>query len=174
MSNIENRPAGPQDRDFGDSAGYGTGGSTLDYRDLLPDERPVRPNPLDAVMGPRGGALEAEGLARALGWFSIGLGLAEILGAERIGRALGMEDRAGVIRLFGLREVATGAGLLSGSDPAPWIWGRLAGDAMDLTALGSGLSPDNPRQENVGMAIAAVAGVSVLDAVCAYRLTASR
>ncbi|HEX2552711.1 MAG TPA: hypothetical protein VHL98_03355 [Microvirga sp.] len=38
-------------RDFGDSAGYGGGGSTRDYRDVLgEDEARRRPNPLDAVM----------------------------------------------------------------------------------------------------------------------------
>ena len=39
-------------RDFGDSAGYGGGGSTRDYRDVLGEDeaRRNRPNPLDAVM----------------------------------------------------------------------------------------------------------------------------
>ena len=39
-------------RDFGDSAGYGGGGSTRDYRDVLGEDeaRRHRPNPLDAVM----------------------------------------------------------------------------------------------------------------------------
>ena len=31
------------------------------------------------------------GLARGLGWFSIGLGLVEVLAPETLGRALGME-----------------------------------------------------------------------------------
>ncbi len=42
----------PSGRDFGDSAGYGSGGSARDYRDVV-GEDPVpadRPNPLDAVM----------------------------------------------------------------------------------------------------------------------------
>ncbi len=38
-------------RDFGDSAGYGSGGSTRDYREVLgEDEARRRPNPLDSVM----------------------------------------------------------------------------------------------------------------------------
>ena len=46
--------AGPE-RDFGDSAGYGSGGSALDYREVVGDPDPAdrKPNPLDAVM--RGG-----------------------------------------------------------------------------------------------------------------------
>jgi hypothetical protein len=44
----------PAGRDFGDSAGYGSGGSTRDYQDVV-GENPVtagRPNPLDAVIPP--------------------------------------------------------------------------------------------------------------------------
>ncbi len=44
----------PAGRDFGDSAGYGSGGSTRDYQEVV-GENPVtagRPNPLDAVIPP--------------------------------------------------------------------------------------------------------------------------
>jgi len=44
----------PAERDFGDSAGYGGGGSTRDYQEVV-GENPVtegRPNPLDAVIPP--------------------------------------------------------------------------------------------------------------------------
>ena len=39
-------------RDFGDSAGYGTGGSTLDRRDVgdAPPDEGKKPNPLDEVV----------------------------------------------------------------------------------------------------------------------------
>lgn len=43
-------------RDFGDSAGYGTGGSTLDYRRVVGEDHSSesgRPNPLDSVMSNR-------------------------------------------------------------------------------------------------------------------------
>jgi hypothetical protein len=42
----------PSGRDFGDSAGYGSGGSSLDYQEVV-GENPVttgRPNPLDEVI----------------------------------------------------------------------------------------------------------------------------
>ena len=44
----------PSGRDFGDSAGYGSGGSTRDYQEVV-GENPVtagRSNPLDAVIPP--------------------------------------------------------------------------------------------------------------------------
>ncbi len=59
----------PSGRDFGDSAGYGSGGSARDYRDVI-GESPAtidRPNPLDAVMttgtdhgGRQGGSADRE------------------------------------------------------------------------------------------------------------------
>ena len=47
--------ADPAGRDFGDSAGYGSGGSTRDYQEVV-GENPVtagRPNPLDEVIPPQ-------------------------------------------------------------------------------------------------------------------------
>lgn len=44
-------------RDFGDSAGYGGGGSALDYRDVVGEEPgDTKPNPLDAVIPGDGGS----------------------------------------------------------------------------------------------------------------------
>ena len=43
------------ERDFGDSAGYGTGGSARDYREVV-GEDPVdlpKPNPLDEIVKPK-------------------------------------------------------------------------------------------------------------------------
>ncbi len=53
----------PAGRDFGDSAGYGGGGSTRDYQEVV-GENPVtagRPNPLDAVIPPEPRGSDKEG-----------------------------------------------------------------------------------------------------------------
>jgi hypothetical protein len=109
-------------------------------------------------------------LAQGLGWFSIGLGAAELMAPQHLARFLGLEEHTQLIRAYGAREVATGIGILSQKDPTPWMWGRVAGDALDLATLALGLNRDNPRRGNVGLAIAAVAGVTVLDVICAQRL----
>jgi hypothetical protein len=113
-------------------------------------------------------------LARGLGWFSIGLGVAELAAPGYLARFLGMEERTDLIRAYGAREIMTGIGILSQQDPTPWIWGRVAGDAVDLATLAPGLRTDNPRQRSVTVAVAAVAGVTMLDAVCAQRLSRQR
>jgi hypothetical protein len=110
-------------------------------------------------------------LARGLGWFSIGLGLTEVTEARCLGRFFGMESSTGLLRLFGLREIATGVAILAASDPTPWVWGRVGGDALDLAALGSAMGPRNPKRGRVAVAIGAIAGITALDAFCAGRLS---
>jgi hypothetical protein len=110
-------------------------------------------------------------LARGLGLFSIALGIAEIAAPRALARALGMKGQEGLIAGYGVREIATGIGILASKDPTPWIWGRVAGDALDLATLATALEGNNPKKENVGIAMAAVLGATALDVYCAQTLS---
>ncbi len=110
-------------------------------------------------------------LARGLGIFSIALGIAEVAAPHAIARWLGMRGQARLIQAYGVREIATGIGILASRDPTPWIWGRVAGDGLDLATLATGLEGNNPKKGNVGIAMAAVAGVTALDVYCAQVLS---
>jgi hypothetical protein len=112
-------------------------------------------------------------LARGLGWFSIALGAAEVLAPGTLARSLGLEDKEGLIRTYGLREIATGVAILSADDPKPWIWARAVGDALDIATLTQAFDADNPKKANVGVALAAVAGVTALDVHCGRMLSRS-
>jgi uncharacterized membrane protein len=116
--------------------------------------------------------LDAERLAVGLGYFSIGLGLAELLAPGSIARLIGIpasETTRRTVRASGAREIANGAGILSAPDKSAWLWSRLGGDALDLALLGAaaGRRVDAGR---VTAAAAAVAGVTALDVYCAQRL----
>ena len=113
-------------------------------------------------------------VARGLGWFSIGLGVAEMVAGRELGRALGMEDKSWVFRIFGVREAASGIAILASNNPRAGVWSRVAGDALDLAALGSGFTEDNPKKENLAVAFATVAGITALDYWCAKRLGSGR
>jgi hypothetical protein len=115
----------------------------------------------------------ADRLARALGWFSIGLGLAELLAPRQITRTLGMEGREALIRSFGAREIGAGVITLS-TEKDVGLWSRVAGDGLDLASLATGLRGDNPKRGAVGVALAMVAGITVLDILAARALTARR
>ena len=115
-----------------------------------------------------------DALARGLGVFSIALGLVEVVAARSLTRALGMQGNETLVRLYGLREIAKGVGILASNDPMPWMWGRVAGDALDLATLATGLEGDNPKRDNVLKTIGAIVGVTVLDVVVARQLSESR
>jgi hypothetical protein len=51
-------------------------------------------------------------LARGLGWFSIGLGLTEMLAPRWLGEKIGMGGRTALLRTLGARETITGVGAL--------------------------------------------------------------
>jgi hypothetical protein len=103
-------------------------------------------------------------LARGLGWFSIGLGVAEIVAPERFTRALGMSGKESLVRAYGVREIASGILSLS-VDKQAGLWSRVAGDGVDIATLMSGLREDNPKRDNVAIAMTMVLGVTLLDVV---------
>ena len=113
----------------------------------------------------------ADRMARALGWFSLGLGLTELIAAERITRVLGMEGKEALVRAYGVRELGHGIVTLS-PDKHLGLWSRVAGDALDIATLMTGMRHDNPKRDNVGLALAAVLGVTLLDIIGAQGVTA--
>ncbi len=110
-------------------------------------------------------------LARFLGYFSIGLGLAEALAPRTVSRLTGVEQK-GILQAYGVREIACGVGILSSSRPTGWLWSRVAGDALDLATLVVNLieQDGDPR---VIASLAAVGGVTLLDTMCAMQLSAA-
>jgi hypothetical protein len=103
---------------------------------------------------------------RALGWFSIGLGLTELLAAPRLTKALGAEGNENFVRAMGARELVHGALCLSVNNDYGAAT-RVAGDALDLAALAALYRDDNPKKGNVGLAIAAVVGCAIADLAAA-------
>ncbi|WP_232539900.1 hypothetical protein [Azohydromonas aeria] len=115
-----------------------------------------------------GHMLPSRRLARGLGWFSIGLGLAEVLAPRLMARATGLHAHESLVKAYGWREIATGVGLLFAKDPTPWLWGRVAGDALDLATLGTrAIAGDESQRRRALSAAVAVAGVTALDVACA-------
>ena len=107
-------------------------------------------------------------LAKALGWFSVGLGLAEIAAPRRVARLIGVPDdpdREAILRACGVRELASGLGILARPDRPGWLWSRVGGDAIDLALLGSAMREPDAHRGRLGLATAAVLGVTALDLV---------
>jgi hypothetical protein len=111
-------------------------------------------------------------VAQGLGLFSIALGTLELLAPRRLSHWLGLRSDPRVVQAYGAREVATGLGILGRpGDPAPFVWARVAGDALDLATLAA-VAGGSRARGRLGFAIAAVIGVTVVDALCARSLSA--
>ncbi|TCS37405.1 polyketide cyclase/dehydrase/lipid transport protein [Paucimonas lemoignei] len=116
----------------------------------------------------------AANLAKGLGWLSIGLGVAQLLAPRAVSRAAGVDEHPMLLRAVGLREIASGAGILSQPrQQGNWLWSRVAGDIMDLALLGVAAQTTSrfhrKRRQRIGMATAIVAGITVLDVMSSMR-----
>jgi uncharacterized membrane protein len=105
-------------------------------------------------------------VGRGLGAFSMALGALQLLAPHRmldiVGvRADGSARRA--MRLIGVRELAMGAGLLGSRARAPFAWGRVAGDAMDLALLAGTAARRGLRRDRTTATMGVVGLVSVAD-----------
>ena len=111
----------------------------------------------------------ADRFGRALGWFSIGLGLTELLAAPRLTKALGAQGNENIVRAMGARELVHGMLCLS-HDKHHGAWSRVGGDAVDLAGLAALYRDDNPKRGVVGAAIAAIVGCTMVDLAAARSL----
>jgi len=64
-------------------------------------------------------------VARGLGWFSIALGMAELCAPRALSRAAGIDAHPTTVRLYGLREIACGIGILASRQPQRFLWARV-------------------------------------------------
>lgn len=119
------------------------------------------------------GKVGTEKLARGLGWFSIGLGLAELFAPRLVARVCGGDGtHTGLIRFYGLREIAAGLMIFSGAKkPVMGMWSRVAGDALDMATLGAAALSPSTNKAGVTFAAANVAAVGALDYLCARQLS---
>lgn len=114
-------------------------------------------------LGPRTVA-SARTLARGLGWFSIVLGVVELLAPRATVQATGAAAGRRMVRVRGLRQIVTGVGLVSARKPQGWLWARLGGDAVDAASLAFGLRGHPSRRQHAAVSLAAVLGLAALDA----------
>jgi uncharacterized membrane protein len=119
-----------------------------------------------------------EKIANALGWFSLGLGAAEIAAPGTIASLAGVRTDSGGRALlrspaYGMREAATGVGLLTQPDKSSWLWTRVMGDAIDIGTLIWALGSRRNDRKRVAAALVAVIGVTAVDVLCAQKLSGS-
>lgn len=116
-----------------------------------------------------------QSFARALGWFSIALGAAELLFPNKFSRLVGVNRKHDyLVRFLGLRELAAGVGILSQLKYPSWVWSRVVGDVMDLALLGAGFTSGTNNKTRLLMATGGVLGATALDLMCGEELMMTR
>lgn len=115
---------------------------------------------------------DAVRLARALGWFSIGLGVAEVAVPRALGTIVGIQ-RPWTMRALGLREIAAGAAILMRPREPAFLWSRVAGDALDLALLGAAFGARDAHRGRLTAALGTVGAVTAVDVMASRRLSAA-
>ncbi|MGE0259404.1 MAG: cyclase dehydrase [Alphaproteobacteria bacterium] len=113
-------------------------------------------------------------IATGLGYFSIALGIAELGMPRTVRRAAGIDVPDLLVRGYGLREIACGAAILMTDDATPWIWDRVAGDALDLATVALARPERRGGEEKKAWGIGVLLAVTAIDLYCAYGLTAEK
>lgn len=115
---------------------------------------------------------QEEGLAQGLGWFGIGLGLMELVAPHQCARMAGLPSGHGtLIRVMGLREMASGFGIVTQPTSAAAVWSRVVGDMVDLACLSAAFLSRRADRSRLTTTLAAVVGATVLDVVTAQQLS---
>jgi uncharacterized membrane protein len=141
-----------------------------------PTRRSARTTIAPTSEEPRAAKGPNEKLASFLGWFSVGLGVSQIIMPRVVSKICGVEDSDGnslLMRALGVRELSSGVGILTQQHPTNWVWSRVAGDMMDLALLGKVMSNDENHRGRTTFATAAVLGVLALDVLSAQQLAQS-
>jgi len=130
------------------------------------------PNP-NEFSGP--GDERDERIAEGLGWFSLGLGVTQLLAPGALNRLAGIRDDSAARlaqRFVGVREVGAFAAIMATRPrPAVPLWSRVGGDLIDLALLGRAWRRKRESAPRLALTIANIAAVAGLDAYAAIRQT---
>ncbi len=102
-------------------------------------------------------------LTKFLGVFSLGLGLAELVAPRVVTQKLDMPHEEPLVRGYGLREILSGARILTAKDPTSGLWARVAGDGMDLATLAKPMLQGGNARRNAIIAAVVIAGITAVD-----------
>ena len=106
---------------------------------------------------------QAQSMARALGWFSIALGVAELVAPGSIKRNVGTPGPKGVVQGYGVREIVSGIAILASPKPVSMVWSRVAGDLLDIATLVPALGNDRRASGAAEGAMMFVAAAAAMD-----------
>lgn len=111
-------------------------------------------------------------LARVLGLFSLGLGSVQIADPDGVNRFVGLRvtpENQAAMRGVGVQELLMGLPLFRRKAPAALLWGRVAGDAMQIGMLAAAMDNKKNDRDRLRTTIGALGAVAVVDLFAAIR-----
>jgi len=115
-------------------------------------------------------------VAKFLGLFSFGLGIAQLAVPDRVNDLIGVRDTPktrAVQRAIGVQELSAAQGIVALSPPTPVLWARVAGDVLHAGLLARAFGGRRNNGERLRIALASVVGIGVIDALTAIRYQAA-
>jgi hypothetical protein len=104
--------------------------------------------------GETGGPLQR--LVSAVGWVSLGFGVALTLAPLGSARFLGWGDREGAARVIGVADGVVGAGLLLDRRRSRWMFARAALNAVLAAVYARALTVGTPRRARARVGLVAM------------------
>src|SRR3954464_6785128 len=111
-------------------------------------------------------------LAKFLGAFSFGLGIAQLAAPDRVNKLIGVKDTPktrAIQRAIGVQELSAAQGIFAFSPPTPVLWSRVAGDVVHLGLLAKARGNRRSDKSKLTRTIGAVAGIGLIDALVSAR-----
>src|SRR3954471_2680947 len=111
-------------------------------------------------------------LAKFLGIFSFGLGVAQLAAPERLNHLIGVTDTPktrAIQRAVGVQELTAAQGIFAFSPPTLVLWSRVAGDVLHLGLLAKARDNRHSDKRKLTWTIGAVAGLGLIDALVSAR-----
>ncbi len=106
--------------------------------------------------------MDEHGLARTLGWVSIGVGLSAIAAPVTLMRAFGMGDRPKLGHFLGVRDLVLGVGILRGQNAGAWVRARGIANALDGALIIGGAATGAFRRDRAPIGLSTAVGFSAL------------
>ena len=130
-------------------------------------ERPRHVSRTRAQRGTVSATIETVLSPRNLGWLSVALGATAVLAPRPLATLTGLRAPPALLPFVGLRELASGWGLLTQEQSSPWLWSRVVGDVMDLAVIASALTPSNRQRTRALGTAGVVAAIAAADLAAA-------
>src|SRR5690349_13122050 len=101
-------------------------------------------------------------IAAGLGWFSVGMGVAEIVAPGAVSKLIGVKRKSSDTRWRGVRKLAAGIGLMQAPQSGMGLLTRAGANVLELSRMRSRSRRRGSNSGRAAIGLAALAGVAAI------------